>query len=221
MSNPPKQSIVVAVDTVIFTIKDDELCVLLIQMKKTPYTGMWAFPGGRVEHNETTEHTALRILKEQTGVSSVYLEQLKTFDEIERDQLERVISVASFALIGNDVVLKTTEKYQDVKWWPVKKLPTLAYDHKLIAKEAVARLKAKIQYTNVVYSLLEAEFTLSELQRIYEIILDEPIDKRNFRKRLLGLGMLVPLTKKKYTGASRPAELFKFKQRKLEYVEMI
>ena len=182
---------------------------------------MWAFPGGRVEHNETTEHTALRILKEQTGVSSVYLEQLKTFDEIERDQLERVISVASFALIGNDVVLKTTEKYQDVKWWPVKKLPTLAYDHKLIAKEAVARLKAKIQYTNVVYSLLEAEFTLSELQRIYEIILDEPIDKRNFRKRLLGLGMLVPLTKKKYTGASRPAELFKFKQRKLEYVEMI
>ena len=221
MSNPPKQSIVVAVDTVIFTIKDDELCVLLIQMKKTPYTGMSAFPGGRVEHNETTEHTALRILKEQTGVSSVYLEQLKTFDEIERDQLERVISVASFALIGNDVVLKTTEKYQDVKWWPVKKLPTLAYDHKLIAKEAVARLKAKIQYTNVVYSLLEAEFTLSELQRIYEIILDEPIDKRNFRKRLLGLGMLVPLTKKKYTGASRPAELFKFKQRKLEYVEMI
>lgn len=216
-----QQKIVVAVDTVIFTVKDGELCVLLIQMKKTPYTGMWAFPGGRVENNETTEHTALRILKEQTGVSKVYLEQLKTFDEIERDRLERVISVASFALIENDVELKTTEKYADVKWWPVKKLPSLAYDHKQIAKEAIARLKAKIQYTNIVFSLLEEEFTLSELQRMYEIILDETLDKRNFRKRVLGLGMLVPLEKKKYIGASRPAELFKFKQRKIEYIEMI
>lgn len=216
-----QQKIVVAVDTVIFTVKDGELCVLLIQMKKTPYTGLWAFPGGRVENNETTEHTALRILKEQTGISKVYLEQLKTFDEIERDQLERVISVASFALIGNDIELKTTEKYADVKWWPIKKLPSLAYDHKLIAKEAIARLKAKIQYTNIIFSLLEEEFTLSELQRMYEIILDETLDKRNFRKRVLGLGMLVPLEKKKYIGASRPAELYKFKQRKLEYIEMI
>src|SRR3989338_10413545 len=107
MPNPPKQSIVVAVDTVIVTGKDGELCALLIQMKKSPYTGLWAFPGGRVENTETTEETAVRILKEQTGVSNVYLEQLKTFDSIERDQLERVISVASFALIfSSEVELK-------------------------------------------------------------------------------------------------------------------
>jgi 8-oxo-dGTP diphosphatase len=216
-----QQKIAVAVDTVIFTIKDDALCVLLIQMKKKPYEGLWAFPGGRVENTETTEQTAIRILKTQTGVSHVYLEQLKTFDAMERDQLERVISVAFFALIGDDVELKTTDKYADVKWWPVKKLPELAYDHKQISKEAIARLKGKIQYTNIVYSLLEQEFTLTELQHVYEIILDQTLDKRNFRKRVLSLDLIEPVGKKKLSGASRPAELYKFKHRKLEYVEMM
>lgn len=216
-----QQKIIVAVDTVIFTIKDNELCVLLIQMKKNPYTGLWAFPGGRVEDNETTEETALRILKTQTGVSNVYLEQLKTFDSIERDQLERVISVASFALIANDVSLKTTDKYADVKWWPIKKLPELAYDHKLIAKEANTRLKSRLQYTNIAWSLLQDEFTLTDLQRVYEIILDTTIDKRNFRKRILSLDLIVSTGKKRGGEANRPAELYKFKHRKLEYVEVI
>ena len=212
---------VVAVDTAIFTIKNDQLCVLLIQMKKKPYTGLWAIPGGRIGQQETTIDASKRILKESTSVSNVYLEQLKTFDAIDRDPLERVISVASIALIADTVQLKTVEKYADVKWWPVKKLPELAYDHKLIAKEALARLKGKIQYTNIVYSLLEEAFTLSELQRVYEIILDVTLDKRNFRKRVLGLDMIVPVGEKKLAGASRPAELYKFKHRKLEYVEMI
>lgn len=215
-------SIVVAVDTVIFTVKDGELCALLIQMKKTPYTGLWAFPGGRVEPHETTEQTAVRILKEQTGVSHVYLEQLKTFDALERDQLERVISVASFALISSsDVKLKTTEKYADVKWWPVRKLPELAYDHKQIAKEAITRLKSRLQYTNIAWSLLDETFTLTDLQRIYEIILDTTIDKRNFRKRILALDLIVPTGKKRGGEANRPAELYKFKHRKLEYVEIM
>lgn len=217
-----QQKIVVAVDTVIFTIKDDELCVLLIQMKKTPYTGLWAFPGGRVENNETTEQTAVRILKEQTGVSHVYLEQLKTFDALTRDQLERVISVASFALISSsNVQLKTTEKYADVKWWPVKKLPELAYDHKQIAKEAITRLKSRLQYTNIAWSLLSEEFTLTDLQRVYEIILDTSIDKRNFRKRILALDLISPVGKKRGGEANRPAELYKFKHKKLEYVEIM
>ncbi|OGL69888.1 hypothetical protein A3C09_01185 [Candidatus Uhrbacteria bacterium RIFCSPHIGHO2_02_FULL_47_44] len=222
MPNPPKQSIIVAVDTVIFTVKDGELCALLIQMKKSPYTGLWAFPGGRVENTETTEETAVRILKEQTGVSNVYLEQLKTFDSIERDQLERVISVASFALISSsEVELKTTDKYQDVKWWPVKKLPELAYDHKHIAKEAITRLKSRLQYTNIAWSLLSEEFTLTDLQRVYEIILDTTVDKRNFRKRILALDLIVPIGKKRGGEANRPAELYKFKHKKLEYVEIM
>jgi 8-oxo-dGTP diphosphatase len=217
-----QQKIIVAVDTVIFTVHDDELCVLLIQMKKTPYTGLWAFPGGRVENTETTEQTAIRILKEQTGVSNVYLEQLKTFDSIERDQLERVISVASFALISSsDIHLTTTDKYADVKWWPIKKLPELAYDHKYIAKEAIVRLKSRLQYTNIAWSLLTDEFTLTDLQRIYEIILDTTIDKRNFRKRILALDLISSVGKKRGGEANRPAELYKFKHKKLEYVEIM
>ncbi|MCX6714516.1 MAG: NUDIX domain-containing protein [Candidatus Uhrbacteria bacterium] len=221
MSPSTKQSIVVAVDTVIFTVKDDQLCALLIQMKKKPYTGLWAFPGGRVEDAETTEQTAIRILKEQTGVSNIYLEQLKTFDAIDRDQLERVISVASFALISDTVQLKTSDKYADVKWWPVKKLPELAYDHKIIAKEAITRLKSRLQYTNIAWSLLPDEFTLTDLQRVYEIILDTTVDKRNFRKRILALDLIVPVGKKRGGEANRPAELYKFKHRKLEYVEIM
>lgn len=222
MTDTKIQSITVAVDTVIFTVNNNELCVLLIQMKKNPYTGLWAFPGGRVEDNETTEQTALRILKTQTGVSDIYLEQLKTFDAINRDQLERVISVASFALISSaDVQLKTTDKYADVKWWPVKKLPELAYDHKLIAKEAITRLKSRLQYTNIAWSLLPAEFTLSDLQSVYDTILDTTLDKRNFRKRILALDLILPVGKKRGGEANRPAELYKFKQRKLEYVEII
>ena len=222
MTNSTSQSIAVAVDTVIFTIKENELCVLLIQMKKKPYEGLWAFPGGRVEDAETTEQTATRILKDQTGVSNVYLEQLKTFDSIDRDQLERVISVASFALISSsNVHLKTTEKYGDVKWWPIKKLPELAYDHKLIAKEANTRLKSRLQYTNIAWSLLPEEFTLTDLQRVYEIILDTVLDKRNFRKRILALDLIIPIGKKRGGEANRPAELYKFKHRKLEYVEVI
>lgn len=216
-----QQKIVVAVDTVIFTVKDDQLCTLLIQMKKKPYTGLWAFPGGRVEDAETTEQTAIRILKEQTGVSDIYLEQLKTFDAIDRDQLERVISVASFALISDTVQLKTSDKYADVKWWPVKKLPELAYDHKQIAKEAVTRLKSRLQYTNIAWSLLPDEFTLTDLQHVYEIILDTTVDKRNFRKRILALDLIVPIGKKRGGEANRPAELYKFKHRKLEYVEIM
>jgi len=212
---------IVAVDTAIFTIQQDELCVLLIQMKKPPFDGSWALPGGRVDPTETTERAVKNILHSQTGVSDIYLEQLKTFDALGRDPLERVISVAFFAMIATDVTLKTTDKYADVKWWPVKKLPKLAYDHKLIAKEALERLKGKIQYTNIVFSLLEEMFTLSELQRVYEIILDTPIDKRNFRKRILALDLIIPTGKKRGGEANRPAELYMFKHRKLEYMEIM
>jgi len=218
----PSPSISVAVDTIIFTIRKNELCALLIQMKKKPYTGQWAFPGGRIEANETTEEAAMRILQTQTNVAHVYLEQLKTFDEVKRDALERVVSVAYFALVAeDDLVLKTTEKYADVKWLPVKKLPSLAYDHKLIAKEAVNRLKGKLQYTNIVWSLLPKAFTLTDLQRVYEIILDTTLDKRNFRKRILSLNLIIPTGNKRSGDANRPAELYQFKQRKLTYVEMM
>lgn len=216
------QRITLAVDAVIFTVERGDLKVLLIQMKKAPFEGRWAFPGGLIDHSETTEHAARRVLKTQTGVNDVYLEQLATFDEPTRDPIGRVVSVAYFALVPRlGVELHTTEKYADVRWWNVSRLPKLAYDHGQIAQVALARLRAKLEYTNVVWSLLDEEFTLTELQRIYEVILGRTLDKRNFRKKLLGLGLLASTKKRRKGEAFRPAELYRFKQRKPMMIEML
>jgi len=216
------QKIGVATDAVIFTVIRGELKVLLIQMKKTPFTGKWAVPGGLIEDHETTETAAKRILKDQTSLNNVYLEQLQTFDEPKRDPNGRVISVAYMALVpSNDLKLKTTDRYSDVRWWGVKKLPTLAYDHSKIFKIALERLRAKLEYTNIVWSLLPTEFTLTQLQDIYEIILGRKLDKRNFRRKVIELGFVISTGKKIKGEAYRPAELFRFKQKKLAYVEVM
>ncbi len=133
-----------------------------------------------------------------------------------------MVSVAYWALVPNhQVPLKTTDKYLDVRWWRVGKLPELAYDHQSIAKEAMERLKGKIQYTNIVWSLLPPEFTLTQLQRVYEIIMGENLDKRNFRKRIRDLKLIRPAGKKVSGAPHRPAELYRFRQRKLKYVEIV
>ncbi len=220
--HPSTQNIKVAVDAAIFTIKNGDLCLLLIQMKKSPFEGMWAIPGGLIEDHETSLQSASRILKTQTGLHDVFLEQLKTFDDPGRDPAGRVVSVACWALVpDHQIPLKTTDKYLDVRWWRVGKLPELAYDHQGIAKEAVERLKSKIQYTNIVWSLLPEEFTLTQLQSVYEIIVGSSLDKRNFRKRIRDLKLIRPVGKKLAGAAHRPAELYRFRQRKLEYVEIV
>src|SRR3989339_191194 len=165
------QRIGVAADAVIFTVDHGELKALLIQMKKTPFSGRWAMPGGLIENKETTRQAAERILKIQTGVKDVYLEQLQTFDDLKRDPNGRVLSVAYMALVpSGNIKLKTNDRYSDVRWWSIKKLPTLAYDHSEILKIAINRLRSKLEYTNIVWSLLPPEFTLTQLQNIYEII---------------------------------------------------
>ncbi len=222
MKHPAKQSIKVATDAVIFTVRQGSLMVLLIQMKKSPLEGTWAAPGGLLGEDETTREAAQRILSTQTGVNDAHLEQLATFDDPRRDALGRVISIAYVALVPSEkVILKTTEKYADVRWWPVSKLPTLAYDHKAVIKVGVERLRSRLEYTNIVWSLLPAQFSLTELQDIYEIIMGRGLDKRNFRRRILELGMVVPTGTKRRGDAHRPAELYKFKQRKLEYIDII
>jgi 8-oxo-dGTP diphosphatase len=222
MHHSSTQNIKVAVDASIFRIKDGNLCVLLIQMKKRPFEGMWAIPGGLLKNDETSLKAATRILSTQTGVSDVFLEQLMTFDNIDRDPSGRVVSVAYYALLPDqEVELHTTDKYADVGWWTVKKLPSLAYDHKQLIKEARERIAGKIQYTNIVWSLLPKSFTLTELQQVYEIILDKTLDKRNFRKRINALELIKPTGKKRVGMAHRPAELYQFKHRKLEYVQIM
>jgi len=216
------QKLFLAVDSVIFSVQDNQLNALMIQMQKKPYTNKWAFPGGIIKQNETTEVAARRILKEQAGVSDVYLEQLATFDDPKRDPFGRVVSVAYFALVpANEVKLQDSSKFNNVTWWPVNNLPELAYDHKKIAKTALERLRAKLEYSNVAYSLLPKEFTLSDLQGVYESILGRKLDKRNFRRKILSLDIILP-SGNKVTGKShRPAALYKFKDQKLVYVDIL
>ena len=222
MPHPTPQDIRLAADAAIFTVKDGKLLVLLIRMKKKPYEGRWALPGGLLEDGETTEAAARRALFTQTGVRDAYLEQLATFDAPRRDPFGRVISVAYFALLpGEGVELRTTDKYAGVKWQEIGGAKKLAYDHDLVLATAVARLRAKLEYTNVVWSLLPEAFALSELQGVYEAILGRGLDKRNFRKKILSLGLLKSTGKKRAEGAHRPAELYRFRRRELSYIDVL
>ncbi len=210
----------VAVDLVIFTIIEKKLNVLLVKIKYGPFEGKWAVPGGKVKIDETLDHAANRELRDQTGMKNVYLEQLYSFGEINRDPRSRTISVAYFALMDSgSVSLKTTEKYYDIKWAPIESMGKLAYDHTEIVSYALERLRYKIEYTNAVYSLLPEKFTLTGLQKVYEIVLGRGLDKRNFRKKMLA----TELIKEVGTETSvphRPPKLYSFKVRKPMIMEM-
>ena len=213
---------VIATDVVILTVDGGELNVLLIKMKKRPYENAWAAPGGLVGGNESVDAAAKRVLSDKTGVGNVYLEQLYTFGRVDRDPFGRVVSVAYFALIpGAGLKLKTTDEYADVKWFPAADLPRLAYDHKEIIGCAVRRLRAKLEYTNIVYGLLPEECTLSDLQEIYEVILGRKLDKRNFRKKIISLGLVAKTGRKTAGEPNRPAVLYRFKKRSPRNMEIL
>lgn len=215
-----EESPFVAVDAVIFTVIENKLNALLIKIKYGPFAGFWGVPGGRVRMDETLDEAAKRELFEKTGLKDVYLEQLYSFGKVNRDPRSRIISVAYFALVDhNKASLETTQKYEDIKWLPVHKVGRLAYDHNEIVSYALSRLKNKIRYTNVVYSLLPDKFTLSELQRIYEIALEKKLDKRNFRKKIL-LSKLIRNAGMKVGVPHRPSKVYSFKNKKPVSVEM-
>jgi 8-oxo-dGTP diphosphatase len=209
-----------AVDVVVFTIDDDELKVLLVQVREGPAAGQWAFPGGLVRMDESLEDAARRELSAKTGLGGIYLEQLQTFGDPNRDPQARVVSTAYFALVPAKEMVERSAKYADVAWYPVGRLPRLAYDHGAIGRAAVGRLRAKLAYTNLVYGLLTPAFTLGELQDIYERILGRKLDRRNFRKKILASGLLRRLQTQR-RGAHRPAALYRFTQRRPMVVEML
>jgi 8-oxo-dGTP diphosphatase len=200
----------VAVDLAIFTVQEARLELLLIRMKREPYTGKWALPGGRIRGDETVEAAAARELHEKAGLRDVYLEQLYTFSEPRRDPGGRCISVAHLALIGGDVPLRTTDKYSGIGWFPVSRLPPLAFDHKEIAAYAVKRLRARLEWSDVARNLLESTFTLGELQRLYEAILAKKLDARNFQRRVQQIGLVRDTGRMRTGQAYRPARLFRF-----------
>jgi len=221
-AHPALQQVKVAVDNCIFTVLQERLHLLLIQMTKAPFTGRWALPGGLIQGGEDLDAAAARILYEETAVADVYLEQLYTFGRPDRDPAGRVISVAYFALIhATGIELCTQPKYADVRWWPCTNLPALAYDHDEVAAYARQRLEWKLAYTNVVWSLLPRRFALTELQKVYEAVLGRQLDKRNFRKKILSLGLIEPVGEKAMRGAHRPAMLYRFTSREPQLVAML
>ena len=193
----------VTADTVIFTIDENKLKALLVRRANQPFKNWWALPGVFLFKKESVGKAALRALKEKAGVKIAYLEQLYTFDSPARDPRGHVISTTYFALCPSAKLPKSA-------LFSISKLPKLAFDHKKIINYAVSRLRAKLEYTNVAYSLLPRYFTLSQLQEIYEATTGEKQDKRNFRKKFLSLG-LIRQTRKKFAGArQRPAKLYEF-----------
>ena len=215
---------VIAVDVVGFAIKENQLHILLIKNKNKPFEGLWALPGGLVQTKESLDEAVWRHLKNKTGLKEAYVEQLYSFGSIDRDPLGRVVSVAHLALVNNiklKTELKTTDNYSAIGWFAVDKLPKTAYDHKEIIKCALERLRGKLSYTNIVYGLLPKKFTLGEMQAVYEIILSKKLDKRNFRKKILGLKILCKTGELRTGGTNRPAVLYEFVSRKSKVVEVL
>jgi 8-oxo-dGTP diphosphatase len=203
----------VAVDLAVFTVQAGRLEVVLIRMKRSPFVGKWALPGGLIS-DETVEQAAARELREKTGLKDVYLEQLYTFSRPDRDPESRCISVAHMALVPPGAQLRTNDKYSAIGWFSADDLPALAFDHREIAGRAIARLRAKLEYTNVAYSLVPPSFTLGQLQRTYEAILGRTLDPRNFQRRIQQVGLVVPTGQIRTGVAHRPARLYRFAARR-------
>jgi 8-oxo-dGTP diphosphatase len=205
------------VDCVVFGFDEGELKVLLIQRALEPFKGRWALPGGFVRLDETLDEAARRELEEEAGLKDVFLEQLYTFGAVDRDPRERVVSVAYYALVKLAAfTTKAATDAADAQWFPVSKVRKLAFDHAEILAAALARLKGKVRYQPLGFELLPPKFTLSQLQHLYEAVLETDLDKRNFRKKVLGFGFLVPLKETQITGRHRPAQLFSFDGDKYE-----
>lgn len=205
------------VDCVVFGFDDGELKVLLIQRGLEPFKGKWALPGGFVQTDETLDAAARRELAEETGLENVFLEQLYTFGALDRDPRERVVSVAYYALVKlSDHQARAATDAANAEWFPISKLPKLAFDHGEILAAAMARLQGKVRYQPIGFELLPPKFTLSELQHLYEAILETEFDKRNFRKKVLGFGLLLALDETREGGRHRPAQLFRFDGEKYE-----
>ena len=188
---------------------------MLIQRALEPFVGKWALPGGFVRLAETLEEAARRELEEETGLRNIFLEQLYSFSAVDRDPRERVVSVAYYALVNlRDHDVHAASDASDAAWFGVHDVPSLAFDHAEILQTALERLRGKLRYQPIGFELLPKKFTLSQLQRLYELVLERELDKRNFRKRVLAMELLVELDEVEQDVAHRAARLYRFDERK-------
>lgn len=213
----------VTVDCVVFGLDLDreELNVLLIQRGVAPFEGAWALPGGHVKEQEDLEAAARRELEEETGLVRLFLEQLYTFGTPHRDPRGHYVTVAYYGLVNlADHEVRSTADARDAAWFPLSDLPSLAFDHGKILEVATERLKGKVRYQPIGFELLPEKFTLSQIQRLYEVVLERELDKRNFRKKILGMGILLDTGEIQKDVSHRAAKLYRFDREIYEEREM-
>jgi 8-oxo-dGTP diphosphatase len=208
------QNPALAVDLVVFGYNDRELSVLLLNRKEEPFKGGWALPGAFLQMEERFSDTCSRILRTKLGMDKLYLEQLYSFDDPDRDPRGRAISIAYYALV-NPAKLKITAGMManDVQWINCRKLPVLGFDHGQIFRAALHRLQGKILYFPVGFELLDEQFTMTELHELYECILDIPLDRRNFRRKILASEYILPTGAKREGQQNRAPELYVFNKK--------
>jgi 8-oxo-dGTP diphosphatase len=206
----------ISTDVVLFSIHNERLEVLLIPQQD----GYWSLPGGHLAADEDLDSSVLRHLREQTGMVGVYLEQLYTFGRCDRNPWQRMVSVAYYALVSpHKLQLCHSAQEAKLQWFATDKLPRLVLDHDQIITLAQRRLAAKLAYSTIALQFLPERFTLSDLQRVYETILDEVLDKRNFRKRVLTMDCIEATGELSRLGNHRPAKLYRAKR--LDKIEII
>lgn len=206
----------ITVDCVVFGIDETHgLQILLIQRQLPPFVDQWALPGGFVRPGEALDVAARRELWEETGIEGLFLAQLQAYGQPNRDPRGHTVTIAFYALVNLwDYQIKAATDAKQARWWPMNQLPKLAFDHEAIVYDAIATLRTKIRYQPIGFELLPSKFTLTQLQRIYEIVLECPFDKRNFRKKLLKLDILIALDEKQTDVGHRAAQLYQFDQAK-------
>ena len=213
----PKFESVFSIDCVIFGFQANELKILLIERNQEPYKGWNALPGYIVKNDESIDDAAERILYELTGLRGLHMEQFQTFGDVDRHPKGRVITVAYYALIridGHNEVKPVTNFARSAFWHPVNKLDKLPYDHAKIFETGFQKLRRRLSYQPIAFELLPEKFTLTQLQTLYEAILNKKLDKRNFRKKMLSYGFLKELDEKQKGVSYRAATLYRFDRRK-------
>lgn len=210
----------VTVDAIVFGYsKQEGVSVLLIKRKYPPFKDSWALPGGFVLEKESLEEAVKRELLEETGITVNYLEQLYTFGDPNRDPRQRIVSVAYFALVKSALFqqLKASTDADEARWFSINKLPSLAFDHKEIVKKAIERVRTKIRYEPIGFELLDKKFPFADLEKLYTALLDRPIDRRNFTKKIHSLDLLEDTGEFAVgTGAGRPSKIFQFNKKRYQ-----
>jgi 8-oxo-dGTP diphosphatase len=213
----PYERPALTVDCVVFGYEEEEMKVLLIERDIEPYKNVWALPGGFVRINETLEEAAIRELKEETSVENIYLEQLYSFGALNRDPRERVVTVSYYALVKlSEHKAKGGTDAADAKWFSMSNLPKLAFDHKEIIEIAFARLQGKVRYEPIGFELLPKKFPFSAIEHLYETILQRKIDRRNFRKKMLSMGIIKQLEVQQENVSHRKGFYYSFEKKEYE-----